>query len=290
MEQFLHILALISGPVVGALIGLVTNYIAVKMLFRPYQARYIGKLRIPFTPGIIPRRQQALAGALGHMIADTLVREEDLQNALLSKEVTDTVVSGILTLPPLRESGHALAGEGYDALREKLVDALTDRVVAGISGLNISGFIAKEGYAALAASGGGKLLTMFLNENTVAAMAPGISEKLLAYLAGDGREKIRELLIGEVGKLEEKPIGEMLGDPAATAPVIESLYRRLVTEHAEAITRQFRIADTVKEKISAMSPRDLETLVLSVMKKELNAVIYLGALIGFVLGIINLLF
>ena len=68
---------------------------------------------------------------------------------------------------------------------------------------------------------------MFLNENTVAAMAPGISEKLLAYLAGDGREKIRELLIGEVGKLEEKPIGEMLGDPAATAPVIESLYRRL---------------------------------------------------------------
>lgn len=100
MEQFLHILALISGPVVGALIGLVTNYIAVKMLFRPYQARYIGKLRIPFTPGIIPRRQQALAGALGHMIADTLVREEDLQNALLSKEVTDTVVSGILTLPP----------------------------------------------------------------------------------------------------------------------------------------------------------------------------------------------
>lgn len=290
MEKFLHILALISGPVVGALIGLVTNYIAVKMLFRPYQARYIGKLRIPFTPGIIPRRQQALAGALGHMIADTLVREEDLQNALLSKEVTDTVVSGILTLPPLRESGHALAGEGYDALREKLVNTLTDRVVAGISGLDISGFIAKEGYAALAASGAGKLLTMFLNENTVAAMAPGISEKLLAYLAGDGREKIRELLIGEVGKLEEKPIGEMLGDPAATAPVIESLYRRLVTEHAEAITRQFRIADTVKEKISAMSPRDLETLVLSVMKKELNAVIYLGALIGFVLGIINLFF
>ena len=36
METFLLILKYISGPLVGAVIGYFTNYLAVKMLFRPY--------------------------------------------------------------------------------------------------------------------------------------------------------------------------------------------------------------------------------------------------------------
>ena len=38
-----------------------------------------------------------------------------------------------------------------------------------------------------------------------------------------------------------------------------------------------------------MDVREFEKLVLSVMKKELQAVVNLGALIGFVIGLINLL-
>ena len=34
--------------------------------------------------------------------------------------------------------------------------------------------------------------------------------------------------------------------------------------------------------------RELEELVLSVMKKELNAIVNLGALIGFIIGILNI--
>ena len=42
------------GPLVGAAIGYITNDIAIRMLFRPHQAKYIMGMRIPFTPGIIP--------------------------------------------------------------------------------------------------------------------------------------------------------------------------------------------------------------------------------------------
>ena len=35
---------------------------------------------------------------------------------------------------------------------------------------------------------------------------------------------------------------------------------------------------------------ELEKLLLSIMKKELNAVVNLGAVIGFVIGCVNLLF
>ena len=39
-----------------------------------------------------------------------------------------------------------------------------------------------------------------------------------------------------------------------------------------------------------MQPEELERLVLSVMKKELNSVVSLGALVGFILGLLNLIF
>jgi uncharacterized membrane protein YheB (UPF0754 family) len=38
-----------------------------------------------------------------------------------------------------------------------------------------------------------------------------------------------------------------------------------------------------------MDMKELEELLLAVMKKELNAIVYLGALIGFVIGFLNVL-
>ena len=145
MENFLKIVSLLAGPVVGAIIGIFTNYIAVKMLFRPYREKRIGKCKLPFTPGIIPRRQPALAAALGRMVSEKLVREEDLKRALLSDELTNTVVNSILSLPPLRESGKLLVGETYDVQRDRLLNLLVDKIVAGIAGLDLAEIFKREG-------------------------------------------------------------------------------------------------------------------------------------------------
>ena len=50
----------IINPIMGTIIGFGTNYIAVKMLFRPYTAKKIGKFTLPFTPGVIPKRRRLL--------------------------------------------------------------------------------------------------------------------------------------------------------------------------------------------------------------------------------------
>ncbi|MCF0122932.1 MAG: DUF445 family protein, partial [Ruminiclostridium sp.] len=42
------------------------------------------------------------------------------------------------------------------------------------------------------------------------------------------------------------------------------------------------------DKVNSMSVEQLEDLVMSVMKNELQAIINLGALIGAVIGIINI--
>ena len=43
------ILEIIAGPAIGAVIGYCTNYIAVKMLFRPLKPIKIGNRTLPFT-------------------------------------------------------------------------------------------------------------------------------------------------------------------------------------------------------------------------------------------------
>ena len=43
----------------------------------------------------------------------------------------------------------------------------------------------------------------------------------------------------------------------------------------------------IEKKINEMDMLEVERLVLSVMKKELDAVVALGAVIGFALGLVN---
>ena len=50
----------------------------------------------------------------------------------------------------------------------------------------------------------------------------------------------------------------------------------------------FDVSAEVEKKISSMDVKELEKLCLSVMKKELNAITWLGGLIGFVLGLVNI--
>ena len=126
--DFTELLKVAITLIMSAVIGLFTNYIAVKMLFRPYEAKYIGKFKIPFTPGIIPRRQGALAKAFGRMISESLVRTEDLKRALLSDEIASTIAKGILAFPSIRSSGEHLFPEQYEEKRDMVLDLLTDNL------------------------------------------------------------------------------------------------------------------------------------------------------------------
>ncbi|EEM12477.1 hypothetical protein bmyco0003_7570 [Bacillus pseudomycoides] len=68
----------------GAIIGGYTNHLAIKMLFRPHRPIYIGKFRVPFTPGLIPKRRDELAVQLGKMVVDHLLTPEGI-----GKKLTD---------------------------------------------------------------------------------------------------------------------------------------------------------------------------------------------------------
>lgn len=284
----LEILGIVITLVTSAIIGIFTNYIAVKMLFRPYKAKYIGKFHIPFTPGIVPRRKGALAKALGRMVSEMLVRTEDLKSALLSDEISMTIAKGILAFPSIRSSGEALFPERYEDGRDAVLDYLTDKILEGILAMNVGDVIAAE--AATTVQGFASrnpLVGMFVNDAMIAQLSAPIGERVTAFLQSDGRAKLRNALDEELSEMEEKPVAKLVPDTAAFEKIIVGLYRRLVDKYAHSIATQFHIDAIVEAKVNAMPPEALEELLLSVMKRELNAVIWLGGVIGVLLGIIS---
>ena len=66
------ILLYASFPLIGAIIGWCTNYLAVKMIFRPYKPISFLGLKIH---GLIPRRQSDLARSIGETIELKLFRD-----------------------------------------------------------------------------------------------------------------------------------------------------------------------------------------------------------------------
>jgi uncharacterized membrane protein YheB (UPF0754 family) len=72
-------------PVFGALVGYVTNWVALYMVFRPLEPVRFG----PFVyQGIFLKRQKAVAAAYGEFFANHLITAEVLTNEVLSREAS----------------------------------------------------------------------------------------------------------------------------------------------------------------------------------------------------------
>ena len=74
----------IIAPLLGGVIGFITNDLAIKMLFHPYKPLYIGKWHVPLTPGLIPSQKERLAKSLGELISSQLLNADTLRREALS--------------------------------------------------------------------------------------------------------------------------------------------------------------------------------------------------------------
>lgn len=131
-------------PVIGALIGWFTNFLAVKMIFRPQKPVVIPVLGIVIQ-GVIPKRKAEIARSLGEVVARELVNfddvaaqvsarleEEDLIN-LLAGQANEAVVRSLPHIIP--EPVKTIAGslvakvvqhQGSDLLKEFTDRAMTE--------------------------------------------------------------------------------------------------------------------------------------------------------------------
>ena len=79
-------------PIVAALIGWITNFLAVKMLFHPREARKI----LFFTfHGVFPKRQKALADKLGDIVSAELISITDISSKIKEFASSDEVLNDV---------------------------------------------------------------------------------------------------------------------------------------------------------------------------------------------------
>ncbi|XZN28631.1 DUF445 family protein [Clostridium perfringens] len=130
----------IIGALIGAVIGYITNWLAIKMLFRPREAKYIFGMKLPFTPGLIPKEKSRIANKVGETVGTHLLNSDSLSKALkddkikakfneVAKEKINQVINSNSTL---ENSLKNTLGENYYALKGNMIDNIAKTILESI--------------------------------------------------------------------------------------------------------------------------------------------------------------
>jgi len=83
--------SLLATPIVTGLVGYCTNWLAIKMLFRPHK-----KSLLSFGwQGVIPKNRAKLASEIGVMVGDKLLRQDDIQSAFFSENMQEKLEKAV---------------------------------------------------------------------------------------------------------------------------------------------------------------------------------------------------
>lgn len=291
---------LATGPIVGAIIGFFTNWLAVKMLFRPYKAKHVGRLRLPFTPGIIPKRKEALGRALGKAVGEQLITPSDLQKLFANDEmkakVGNIVADAVFGEGDGRTAVAAIDGLGGEgaavALENKASAVISEKLIAAVKKLDLPTLISERAGDALAGIGGvGGIIGMMGGSKLMGKLAVSVGEKLELYIDEKGYDTVLPVVREEIDKILRAPISETAESAGLTrdklAEFASSIYEKYIITKVAEFIGGFDIAATVAQKVNEMEMAELEKLFMTVMKRELGAIVNLGALLGAIVGIIN---
>ncbi len=172
MDTALAVLPWILPPILGAIIGYVTNRIAIKMLFRPLTPKRFLGLRVPLTPGVIPRNRFDLARTIGRMVSEQLLSPQAIREQLDTPEFRASLKRWVgerrcalmqrpIGLPSDGASDAGASQPFYDELLEELLGAflksrqcadmvlsLTEKLAENVGSKRISDVASAEQLAA----------------------------------------------------------------------------------------------------------------------------------------------
>ncbi|MDR1024278.1 MAG: DUF445 family protein [Treponema sp.] len=299
------ILLLLVPPLAGAIIGFVTNVLAIKMLFRPLRAYRIFGIRIPFTPGILPRERARLAKSIGAMVERELLTPQILRERLAGKELRMKFRQGLSRytrrLPELFAGAaetvypHALETLTEflrsSEMRDKLIEqgrGIVDTAILGLPPLQ----------RLLIASG---QFDRSIKENM-----PEIVDDLINRLEKTGRqEEVRASIISHVndrlfaqGSFENALKGLLnRGENSGAAGdgedldtlIVEKLFRAADAQ-LETFLGAIDVQAMVQDRIDHMDMLRVEGLILDVMANQFKWIDIFGAILGFLIGLFQALF
>ena len=294
------------GPAVGAAIGYITNDIAIRMLFRPHQAKYFMGIHIPFTPGIIPKEKSRIAASIGKAVSENLMNREVLEKSLLSDDMLAKIGNAIDEFVSTQSQNdetieqfarHYLPQEDIDAMREDVTGGIVKMITSKLEDSHLGESIARMATEhvmnktrnSLAGRFGADMLLQPVAQLVEGFLAKHINE----ILHNNSRQMVEDLVKEESEHLTSMTMSQLIGnhdDQVAQARNgILNAYRVIIIEHLPRILQDIDISTIIEQRINEMDMNEAEAIILDVMKKELRAIVWLGALLGSIMGTLNVL-
>ena len=293
-------------PVVGATIGYFTNELALMMLFRPHKPKYLFGHKIPFTPGIIPKEKSRIATAIGETVSNHLVNKDTLSKTLLSDDMIAKIESGIddyvAELKEKKENLRSyitqyLPSDDLDTVVRKVTEEFSGRIGGKIEENNLSQGISHKVVEYAMQQTGKGFLGFLQADKLVGKLSEPIEKALSKHLDNilkeNAGEIVSKLVDHEITAYLDTPVCEFIQNKDNIVEKVKGIainsYRTIITEQLPTMMDSIDIKKIVEDRINGMDMSDTEKITYSVLNKELRAIVWLGALLGGIIGLANII-
>ena len=136
-------------------------------------------------------------------------------------------------------------------------------------------------------------LSMLLDPAMLGVIRIKLAAMIDRRIAEKGPKLLRNKLEGLGSDILNRPLRETAEPFRSRIPELADklllLFRHVLENNLESLLRAARIDQIVERRIASFDAAQLEQLIFGIMKRELRAIVYLGAALGFLMGFINLL-
>jgi uncharacterized membrane protein YheB (UPF0754 family) len=214
------ILSWATPPILGAVIGWVTNDIAIRMLFRPLKEIRVLGVRLPFTPGIFPKERHTLARSIGKMVSRELITEEALRAQIHSEKSLEALSRSVASVSAgvLQTPLGALSAAGESVFSASLRELLHE-MLSRFLGSRALIYAVRDAVSRTVASLSARKVHELLGRFDLKTFVTG---RLLPLLARDGT---RQSVGRAIGSVLQEQAGSILSDAVldSLADVLEPL-------------------------------------------------------------------
>lgn len=294
----MNILNYFIPPILGGIIALSTNWLAIKMLFRPHRAKYIFGVRIPFTPGLIPKERARITQKMAEAISTRLLTPD-----VLAAELSDPALWPLpdITVGEALNSLGILQDAAPIANRLKVIaDMFLPKALQKLDSFEetmpqLDAKLGELTYRVLDENLS-VLASIFVSKDKIYA---SIKKNIFAYLSDEKNyELIREKLHDAIDVLltsaetkeivQEKLLGINIRD--GLLPLFDRhMVTRVLTMAASYIAKHMPIQSMIENKLNSFEIAEAEELIITVAGRELRLIIWLGGFLGFIIGSLSLI-
>ncbi len=261
MGQMLPLEGLLRIVAVSGMIGFLTNWVAITMLFNPREVRPV------FGQGLIPAQRERVIYRLATAVSEELINEEIIkqkieENAIIPKyrELSISVARGVLEDSEFRTDLKRLTADYVetvltsDEVRRRIVDFVVEKIETYV-GKGVGG-IALKAYR-------------YLNEEDFKRRIDQAVHDIPTQL---------DVVLDEMDALLDKVPGKI----EARAEDIEEYATRVVLGFVENLD----VYDMVMSNMMAYDEGRLEALIKNSSNEQLNYIKYLGGVLGAIGGLV----